>query len=110
MVTANPASVDRDDDFKLHTKASEYKRPKRKPMSIGASSCSSAGRFRARPMPCFDAVSPRKRVLLADKSLTQTFPFQFETEKRSETRLQQRPKKPQMVHDSASEKENNSLL
>ena len=79
-------------------------------MSIGASSTSSVGGFKARPMPNFAMVSPRNKVLLAEKNLTRALPFDFETEKRSHSRLLMRPKKPEMVYDTASDKENSMQM
>ena len=57
-------------------------------------------------MPKFTTESPRATVLLAEKQLTAALPFDFETEKRSRTRLETKPKKPVMIDDSGSAKEN----
>ena len=95
-----------EEEFQIHT--SGYKRPNRKPLSIGASSQGSGigQRFKARPMPKFTTESPRATVLLAEKQLTAALPFDFETEKRSRTRLETKPKKPVLIDDSGSAKEN----
>ena len=74
--------------FQLHTQARFIERPKRRPLSIGASSNASSEKFfKARPMPKFyQHSSPNNQVLLNDKKLTVVQSFDLETEKRSLSR------------------------
>ena len=57
-------------------------------------------------MPNFSTTSPQAKVFLADKSLTNALPFDFETEKRSLARLMTKPSKRVLINDSGSAKEN----
>ena len=57
-------------------------------------------------MPNFEIISPRANVLFAEKDLTIAMPFDFETEKRSLSRLMTKPSKPVLIDDKGSAKEN----
>ena len=57
-------------------------------------------------MPNFEILSPQATVLIAEKKLTNAMPFDFETDKRSLSRLMTKPSKLVLIDDKGSAKEN----